>query len=119
VLQIWAKLDREALEDMNPYNFKNFKTDVFKTLKEWDKRYMKHMKSAHVDLSHIQKESMLPLTNLLQSNYNFHCINQLISKEIMVPDFRFKALECKFVQHMTRICELFRDFGKLKEHFDI
>lgn len=35
------------------------------------------------------------------------------------PDFRYKALEDKFIGHMRRLCELFRDFGELKDEFDI
>mgnify|MGYP006109269165 CR=1 FL=1 len=38
---------------------------------------------------------------------------------LLVPEFRFLALEEKFVEHMTRICELLRDYGDLKLPFDI
>jgi hypothetical protein len=94
---MYAKLDREALEDMNATNYKNYKTDVVKIMKEWDKKYMKHAKSTNPDLAAIQKEVALPLTNLFESNFHFFNIHQLIKKGIMVPDFRLAALEAKFV----------------------
>ena len=119
VLNLWAKLDREALDDMNASNYKAYKTDVVKMMKEWDKRYMKHGKTTNVGLGNIQKEVAVPLTNLFESNFNFYNINVLIKKGIMVPDFRLAALEAKFVMHMKRVQELFRDFGKLEDEFDI
>jgi len=119
VLNIWAKLDREALEDMNASNYKNYKTGTVKMMKEWDKRYMKHMKTTNVDLGAIQKEVAVPLTNLFESNFNFHNINVMIKKGVPVPDFRLAALEAKFVMHMKRVQELFRDYGKLEDEFDI
>lgn len=43
----------------------------------------------------------------------------MIKKGQNVPDFRYGALEEKFVQHMRRMCELFRDYGDLNKEFDI
>jgi hypothetical protein len=40
-------------------------------------------------------------------------------KKKEVPVFRFEALEEKFVEHLTRVCEIFRDFGGLEETFHI
>ena len=77
---IWPKLDREQLEDLNAITYKVYKADVVKILKEWDKRYMKHMKSTNLELGSHQKECMMPLTNLFQSNFNFFCLNQMIKK---------------------------------------
>jgi len=37
----------------------------------------------------------------------------------LVPEFRFIALEEKFIEMFTRICELLRDYGDLKLPFDI
>lgn len=88
-------------------------------MKEWDKRYMKHAKSTNVELSAITREVAVPLTNLFESNYHFHNINEMVRKGIFVPDFRYKALEEKFVMHSKRLLELFRDFGELKDPFDI
>jgi histone deacetylase complex regulatory component SIN3 len=40
-------------------------------------------------------------------------------KKKEVPQFRFEALEEKFIEHMTRISEIFRDYGTLKDYFNI
>jgi hypothetical protein len=116
---VWNNFDREKLADLTPQNFKAFKTECQKMMKDWDKRYMKHMKGANVKLGEITREVAVPLTNLFESNYHFHNINVMVKKNIFVPDFRYKALEDKFVMHSTRLFELFRDFGELKDPFDI
>lgn len=77
------------------------------------------MKGANVELGAITKEVAVPLTNLFESNFNFYNINEMIKKGQKCPDFRLKALEEKFVMHMKRVQELFRDFGKLEDEFDI
>lgn len=66
---------------------------------------------------------MQPLTDLINSNRNFTLIEKMKAntKDYSVPDFRFIALEEKFVQHMTGVCNIFRDYGnhKIEEHYDI
>jgi hypothetical protein len=66
----------------------------------------------------IHMAAMKPLTNLLESNLNLHYL-ELIMKKKEVPQFRFEALEEKFIEHMTRISEIFRDYGTLKDYFNI
>lgn len=36
-----------------------------------------------------------------------------------MPEFRVVALEEQFVVRLTGICEIFKDYGKLADHFDI
>jgi hypothetical protein len=43
----------------------------------------------------------------------------MIAKKVKVPDFRFEALEEQFVLKMTRICDIFRDYGKLEFPYNI
>jgi hypothetical protein len=44
----------------------------------------------------------------------------MIAAGVEVPDFRFKALEDQFILKMTRVVEILRDYGDLKERpFDI
>ena len=81
VMNIWPKLDRTDLEELSRDNYKNYKTEIFKILKEWDKKYLKHMKSTNPELSGITKECALPLTNLFTSNFNFYNLNQMIKKQ--------------------------------------
>lgn len=93
---------------------------MVKLLKEFDKQYVTHMKGVSLEMAAIHSQAMQPLSNLLESNLNYYNICQL-QKKGGLPDFRFEACEEKFAQHMTRICELFRDFGKpaLTDPFDI
>ena len=44
---------------------------------------------------------------------------KVLMKKKEVPVFRFEALEEKFIGHLNRVCEIFRDFGTLKESFNI
>jgi hypothetical protein len=41
----------------------------------------------------------------------------MLKKEM--PAFRHEALEEKFVGHVIRVCEIFRDYGNLKDYFNI
>tara|TARA_B110000285_G_scaffold216426_1_gene263721 strand:+ start:792 stop:935 length:144 start_codon:yes stop_codon:yes gene_type:complete len=36
-----------------------------------------------------------------------------------VPSFRYQALEEQFAKTLTGVCEIFKDFGTLNDHFDI
>jgi hypothetical protein len=96
----------------------SWKKDLIKLLKEWDKLYMKHIKSGYVEMNAIHMSAMKPLTDILESNLNLHYLEQ-IEKKKDVPNFRHEALEEKFCSHMTRICEIFRDYGELKDYFNI
>jgi hypothetical protein len=53
-------------------------------LKEWDKLYLKHIKSGFVEMNAIHMNAMKPLTNLLESNLNLHYL-ELIMKKKEVP----------------------------------
>lgn len=61
---------------------------------------------------------MKPLSELLESNRNLHFIEELMKKK-EVPKFRFEALEEKFVGHMTKVCEIFTTYGRLKDSYNI
>lgn len=87
-------------------------------MKEWDKWYMKHIKSGYIEMNKIHMTAMMPLTNLLESNLNFHYL-ELIEAKREVPKFRHEALETKFCDHMTHICNIFKDYGDLKDYFNI
>lgn len=37
-----------------------------------------------------------------------------------IPEFRLIALEEEFVKHMTNVCDIFKEYGNMKDHpFDI
>ena len=62
---------------------------------------------------------MQPLIELINANLNFHRLENMIKAKMDVPKFRFKALEDQFVFYMTGICNVCKDFGTLKDHYDI
>ena len=66
---------------------------------------------------------MLPLNELVKANYDYHNFEEL-QKELKkkgrdLPKFREIALEREFCLKMTRICEIFKTYGNLKNNFNI
>jgi uncharacterized cupin superfamily protein len=43
----------------------------------------------------------------------------MIQQKREVPEFRLLALETEFCTFLTGICDIFKDYGELKDHFDI
>lgn len=62
---------------------------------------------------------MKPLTLLIEANLNFYKLEQMIGGKQVLPEFRYKALEEEFCKFFTGICEILKEFGTLKNHFDI
>lgn len=117
---VWPKFQSEDIEDqMNPTNYKAYKTNVAKALKDWDKRYVKHQKSHHPEIAAIQHESMEPLTNLFESNFCYHNLTKMIEKGEYVPGFRILALEERYCVHIMEMCRIFKEFGKLEDPFNM
>lgn len=51
---VWPKFQADDIEDqMTPTNYKAYKTEVAKKLKDWDKKYEKHRKQHHPELAAI------------------------------------------------------------------
>lgn len=119
IVEIFNCLDPGMMEmQLTHETYISWKKELIKMLKEFDKMYLKHIKSGYIEMNAIHMTAMKPLTNLLESNLNFHYL-ELIEKKKEVPSFRHEALEEKFCEHFTRICEIFRDFGTLRDHFNI
>ena len=57
--------------------------------------------------------------NLLESNYNFHKLEELIKKKVDIPSFRYNALEDKFCEDFEIICTVLKEHGNLKDTFAI
>ena len=52
--KVWPKFQSDDIEDaMTPQNYKAYKTDVSKILKDWDKKYEKHRKAHHAEIAAI------------------------------------------------------------------
>jgi len=99
-------------------NYTTYKKELIQKLKAFDKLYTKHIKSAYVEMSAIHTQAMKPLSDVLESNRNLHFFEELMKKKDL-PKFRYEALEEKFIGHMTKICENFTSYGKLKESYNI
>jgi hypothetical protein len=82
-MEFYGLLDE--INDMDENNFLNYKKLMTTCLKEWDKRYMKHIKGVHVEIQEIIKSGMTPLTKVMESNYNFHLLEELIKKGKQIP----------------------------------
>lgn len=119
IVEIFNYLDPGMMEmQLNVDTYVSWKKELVKLLKEWDKLYTKHIKSGYVEMNAIHVSAMKPLTELLESNQNLHFFEQMMLKKEM-PAFRHEALEEKFAGHLTRVCEIFRDYGNLKDYFHI
>jgi hypothetical protein len=99
-------------------NYTTYKKELIQKLKSFDKLYTKHIKSAYVEMSAIHTQAMKPLSDVLESNRNLHFFEELMKKKEL-PKFRYEALEEKFIGYMTKICENFTSYGKLKESYNI
>jgi hypothetical protein len=107
----------------------SWKKEYVKMLKDWDKNYCKHMskKGTYEEMNTLHMTAAKPLAELIESNKNFHHLELMIEankkkgNQIPVPEFRYRALQEKFCQKLTAVCELFRDYGtdRLEDHFDI
>lgn len=120
ICEVYAFLDAGTV-DMNCAfdTYQQWKKDLLKLLKEWDKLYVKHMKAIFPEMDKIHQQAMEPLNKLIDANVNYYRLEQMIKEKREVPIFRKNALELEFCNHFTVICNIFRDFGDLKDHFDI
>lgn len=65
--------------DENTYTKK--RKEMANRLKAFEKRFVKHVKGTHVELNKIIYTCMNPLILLLESNLNFHKVEELIKKK--------------------------------------
>lgn len=120
-------LDPSAIEFARTFEtYLQWKKDFTKLLKEWDKIYVKHSgaKGTTKEMNELHMAAMNPLNELITANENFHNLEVMIAKPgnpIPVPEFRLLALEEKFCEKLTTVCEIFKDYGTdpLVEHFNI
>ena len=116
IVQIFNDLDDGQMEMNCTFEtYTGWKKDLIKNLKEWDKVYVKHIKAAYPEMSANHAKAMLPLTNLIQSNLEFHYLEEMMKNKKEYPDipqFRYEALEEQFAKYFTDVCIIFKDFGK-------
>ena len=110
-----------------PDSYLGWKKELIKLLKDWDKYYVKHSgsKGTTKEMNDLHMTAMKPLTELIDANLNYHNLELMIksgNNGIAVPDFRKGALEEMFCQKLTKVCDIFKEYGvdnKLEDHYDI
>lgn len=108
LVEIFNYFENDSLEmNLSENTYQSWRKELIKLLKEFDKLYVKHIKSGYILQNEIHMTAMKPLVNLLESNENFHFLEE-IEKKKEVPKFRHEALETKFCEHLTIICQLFK-----------
>ena len=86
---------------------------------------MKHAKNTNPELALIHSTALAPLVNLMESNFNYYNFLNLKKTNPDLPDFRHKALEEKFIEYFTKVCDILAAFPsrdddkKLDDHYDI
>lgn len=73
-------------------SYTSWKKELVKFLKDFDKLYVKHIKSGYVEMIAIHTKAMQPIVELMSSNYNFHALEQMEKKHNDLPSFRKEAL---------------------------
>ena len=73
LVEIFNTLDPSMFDiKVTPDTYVSWKKDLVKFLKEWDKAYIKHIKTSFVEMNAIHMSAMKPLTDILESNLNLH-----------------------------------------------
>lgn len=116
ILDIFEKVRDKSLSDIwTPEELAAVKKQFISKLKEWEKNYVGHAKSFNPEMGAIHDAAMKPLTNLMKSNYDFYCINEMIRKEReredvppedRIPEWRRAALERVFVEDYSEMCRI-------------
>ena len=124
-LEIMLHLDQFYDPDggLEPDNLASFKKDMTNKLKDFERKYQKHVKTTNPLLADIHKKAMQPTVDLCESSFNLQNFRVLNEKRPF-PEFRKKALTEKFIEYLTAVCKILNAFpyaeGKtLDEEYDI
>ena len=98
--------DEDAL---TPESLGAFKKELITALKDFEKKYVKHVKATNPFLADIHKRAMQPVVDLTESSANLQNFRNLSQKR-EYPEFRKKALVEKFIEHMENVCKILRAF---------
>lgn len=115
-----AYYDDDAL---NADSLAGFKKELIGTLKDFERKYVKHAKATNPVLAKIHEIAMKPVIDLTEASFNLMNFRKLsITREF--PEFRKKALTEKFIEHLSGVCKIIKAFpnpeGKtLDEEYDI
>ena len=72
IIGLWAHINKEMTDSLDKNTYNGWKKDLSSKLKEWDRYYVKHQRNTNPELSQIHHASLLPLTNLMESNNNYY-----------------------------------------------
>lgn len=91
-------LEIERIEDdyLQVDTLAGWKKDVISKLKDFEKKYVKHAKTANKDFVAIIEHSMKPVVDVYTACFNLDNFHKL-DKKRNFPEFRKKALTEKFV----------------------
>ena len=110
---------------LEPDNLASFKKDMTNKLKDFERKYQKHVKQTNPGLADIHKRAMQPTIDLCEASFNLQNFRVLNEKRPF-PEFRKKALTEKFIEYLTAVCKILTAFpydvqeGKtLNEEYDI
>ena len=72
---IYTTVDPGMMEiSLNADSYNTWKKDLVKLLKEFDKMYVKHIKSGFVEMNAIHQGAMKPIIEIMSSNYNLNAL---------------------------------------------
>ena len=110
-------------DELTPDNLASFKKELIGKLKDFERKYVKHVKTTNPLLAAIHTKAMQPVVDLMEASVNLQNFRTLsLTREF--PEFRKKALTEKFIEHLTGVCKILKAFpnpeGKtLDEEYDI
>lgn len=110
-------------EFLEPGTLASWKKDLLSKLKDFEKKYVKHAKSTNPILAKIHSEAMQPVVDLMEASVNLQNFTK-INETKPFPDFRKKALTEKYIEHLTKICDILvlnpnKDGKTLDDPYDI
>lgn len=83
---IYNKFEPDMFNDECQYNnYTAWKKEIVKMCKEWDKAYLKHVKSFYAEMNTIHQTAMKPLMDLITANRNLYNLEQMIKNKKDVP----------------------------------
>ena len=72
---IYNTIDPSMMEiSLNADSYVTWKKDLVKLLKEFDKLYIKHIKSGFVEMNLIHQAAMKPILEIMSSNFNLNAL---------------------------------------------
>ena len=98
IFDIYSYLEPDMMNmQLNADTYTSWKKELIKYLKDFDKLYVKHIKSGFVEMNAIHTSAMKPLVDIMSSNYNLNNLELLEKKNPDLPSFRRQALQDKFI----------------------